>query len=120
MRNQFIAQFVVLSLQQSILCANLALNVYQTPMRPFWLKFGLKGFRRADLSRCRVIKWIVAPFHGNLPNLSNDPRIIILILICFSKNLFIVLCIIRNTFYKIELIKSNKHLINIIYIAARV
>ena len=27
--------------------------------------------RRVDLSRYRVIKWIVAPFHGNLPN---DPR----------------------------------------------
>jgi len=35
-----------------------------------------EGVRRVDLSRCRVIKWIVAPFHGNLPNLSNDPRII--------------------------------------------
>jgi len=35
-------------------------------------------FRRVDLSRCRVIKWIVASFHGNLPNLSNDPRIYIL------------------------------------------
>jgi len=34
-----------------------------------------EGVRRVDLSRCRVIKWIVAPFHGNLPNLSNDPRI---------------------------------------------
>jgi len=31
--------------------------------------------RRVDLSRCCVIKWIVVPFHGNLPNLSNDPRI---------------------------------------------
>jgi len=31
--------------------------------------------RRVDLSKCRVIKWIVAPFHGNLPNLSNDPHI---------------------------------------------
>jgi len=31
--------------------------------------------RRVDLSRCRVIKWILAPFHGNLPNLSNDRRI---------------------------------------------
>ena len=28
--------------------------------------------RRVDLSRCRVIKWIVAPFHGNLLNLSNE------------------------------------------------
>jgi len=27
-------------------------------------------------SLLRVIKWIVAPFHGNLPNLSNDPRLI--------------------------------------------
>jgi len=35
-----------------------------------------EGVRRVDLSRCRIIKWIVAPFHGNLPNLSNDPRII--------------------------------------------
>jgi len=34
-----------------------------------------EGVRRMDLSRCRVIKWIVAPFHGNLSNLSNDPRI---------------------------------------------
>jgi len=33
-----------------------------------------KEVRRVDLSRCRVIKWIVAPFHGNLPNLSNDSR----------------------------------------------
>jgi len=33
-----------------------------------------EGIRRVDFSRCRVIKWIVAPFHGNLPNLSNDPR----------------------------------------------
>jgi len=40
-------------------------------MRPFWLKFGLKGFEEWIF---RVIKWIVAPFHGNLPNLSNDPR----------------------------------------------
>jgi len=31
-----------------------------------------EGVRRVDLSRCRVIKWTVAPFHGNLPNLSND------------------------------------------------
>jgi len=30
--------------------------------------------RRVDLLRCRVIKWIVVPFNGNLPNLSNDPR----------------------------------------------
>jgi len=36
-----------------------------------------EGVRRVDLSRCRVIKWIVVPFHGNLPNLSNDPRIYI-------------------------------------------
>ena len=36
-----------------------------------------EGIRRVNLSRCRVIKWIVAPFHGNLPNLSNDPRIYI-------------------------------------------
>ena len=42
------------------------------------LAFG--GIRRVDLSRCRVIKWIVAPFHGNLPNLSNDPRT------CLHKN----------------------------------
>jgi len=34
-----------------------------------------EGVRRVDLSRCRVIKWIITPFHGNLPNLSNDPRI---------------------------------------------
>ena len=33
-----------------------------------------EGVRRVDLSRCRVIKWIIAPFHGNLPNLSNDSR----------------------------------------------
>jgi len=39
-----------------------------------------EGIRRVDLSRCRVIKWILAPFHGNLPNLSNDPRIILVIL----------------------------------------
>jgi len=41
-------------------------------MRPFWLKFGLKGFEEWIFRR--VIKWIVAPFHGNLPNLSNDPH----------------------------------------------
>jgi len=28
-----------------------------------------------DLSRCHVIKWIVAPFHGNLSNLSNPTYI---------------------------------------------
>jgi len=39
-----------------------------------------EGVRRVDLSRCRVIKWIVAPFHGNLPNLLNDPRTYICIL----------------------------------------
>ena len=33
-----------------------------------------EGVRRVDLSRCRVIKWIIAPVHGNLPNLSNDPH----------------------------------------------
>jgi len=35
-----------------------------------------EGVRREDLSRStlRIIKWIVAPFHENLPNLSNDPR----------------------------------------------
>jgi len=49
-------------------------------MRPFWLKFGAEGVRRVDLSRCRVIKWIVVPFHGNLPNLLNDPRTYICIL----------------------------------------
>jgi len=38
-----------------------------------------EGIRRVDLSRCRVIKWIVAPFHGNLPNLSNPRK--------FGKNL---------------------------------
>jgi len=45
-------------------------------MRHFWLKFGPEGVRRVDPSRCRIIKWIVAPFHGNLPNLSNDLRIL--------------------------------------------
>ena len=36
-----------------------------------------EGIRRVDLSRCRVIKRIVA-FHENLPNLSNDPRTILI------------------------------------------
>jgi len=40
-----------------------------------------EGIRRVDLSRCRVIKWIVAPFHENLSNLSNDPCIYIYIYI---------------------------------------
>jgi len=40
-----------------------------------WWKSTFLRANLADLSRCRVIKWIVAPFHGNLPNLSNDPRI---------------------------------------------
>ena len=52
--------------------ANLASNVnYASFLAEIWPK----GVRRVDLSRCRVIKWIVAPFHENLPNLSNDPRI---------------------------------------------
>jgi len=42
-------------------------------MRPFWLKFGLKEFEEWIFRD--VVKWIVAPFHGNLPN-SNDPRIL--------------------------------------------
>jgi len=40
----------------------------------FLAKIWPEEVRRVDLSRCRVIKWIIAPFHGNLPNLSNDPR----------------------------------------------
>jgi len=41
-------------------------------MRSFWLKFGLKGFEEWIFQD--IVKWIVAPFHGNLSNLSNDPR----------------------------------------------
>jgi len=41
----------------------------------FLVEIWPEGVRRMDLSRCRVIKWIVVPFHGNLPNLLNDTRI---------------------------------------------
>jgi len=41
-----------------------------------------EGVRRVDLSRCRVIKWIIAPLHGNLPNLSNNPHIYLNIIYC--------------------------------------
>jgi len=57
MRNQFIAQFVVLSLQQStygtarcldgrvLFCAPISLQMTtKRELRPFWLKFGPKGF----------------------------------------------------------------------------
>jgi len=43
----------------------------------FLAEIWLEEVWRVNLSRCRVIKWI-APFHGNLPNLSNDPRICII------------------------------------------
>jgi len=88
MRNQFIAQFVVLSLQRStcrtarcldgraLFCAPISLQ----SLAEIWPE----GVRRVDLSKCRVIKWIVAPFHGNLPNLSNDPRIYIYIQSCIK------------------------------------
>ena len=99
MRNQFIAQFVVLSLQRStcgtarcldrkaLFCANLASNDYQMwTMCPFWLKFDLKGFEEW-IFRDGVIKWIVAPFHENLSNLSNDPRIFSKTIMYFFKDL---------------------------------
>ena len=85
MRNQFIAQFVVLSLQRStcgtahclegraLFCTPISLQMttnvnYASFLAEIWPEV----VRRVDLSRCRVIKWILALFHGNLPNLSND------------------------------------------------
>ena len=60
--------------KSTFLRANLSSNDYQTwTMRPFWLKFGLKGFEEWIFRD--VIKWIISPFHENLPNLLNDPRI---------------------------------------------
>jgi len=61
--------------KSTFLRANLASNDYQMNYASFLAEIWPEGVRRVDLSRCRVIKWIVAPFHENLPNLSNDPRI---------------------------------------------
>ena len=88
--NQFIAQFVVLSLERSTCgtarCLN-EMHFFARQSRFNWLpnvnyasflaEIWPERVRRVDLLRCRVIKWIVAPFHGNLPNLLNDPRIFI-------------------------------------------
>jgi len=87
MRNQFIVQFVVLSLQRStcgtarcldgraLFCAPISLQMTTKNYASFLTEIWPEGIRRVDFSRCRVIKWIVAPFHENLPNLLNDPRI---------------------------------------------
>ena len=40
-----------------------------------------RDLKSGSFEICCVIKWIVAPFHGNLPNLSNDSRINISIII---------------------------------------
>jgi len=61
--------------KSTFLRANLASNDYQTWYASFLAEIWPEGVRRVDLSRCHIIKWIVAPFHGNLPNLSNDSRI---------------------------------------------
>ena len=86
MRNQFIAQFVVLSLHRLVgrRVVLMEEHFFARQSRFTWLsnvnyasflaEIWPEGIRKVDLSRCRVIKWIVAPFHENLPNLSNDPR----------------------------------------------
>ena len=66
-----------------------------------------EGVRRMDLSRCRVIKWIVAPFHGNLPNLSKRPTYMKNIRIWSNYYLIYLLCMNILKHYHIKNINNT-------------